>query len=116
MAASPLDLSAFTAATASAIALIALRTEDRSRDIDDAIRERTISRLVALGIDEEIIQLLSKYVPPDRADAVRSFGESLPSGLQVVGSSNCLLSIPALHGRGPSSSTPAGPQVVVADD
>ena len=111
-----LDLSAFTAATASAIALIARRTEDRSRDIDDAIRERTISRLMALGIDEEIIQLLSKYVPPDRADAVRSFGESLPSGLQVVGSSNCLLSIPALHSAGPSSSTPAVPQVVVGDD
>ena len=111
-----LDLSAFTAATASAIALIARRTEDRSRDIDDAIRERTISRLTALGIDEEIIQLLSKYVPPDRADAVRSFGESLPSGLQVVGSLNCLLSIPALHSAGPSSSTPAVPQVVVGDN
>jgi molecular chaperone DnaK (HSP70) len=111
-----LDLSAFTAATASAIALIARRTEDRSRDIDDAIRERTISRLTALGIDEEIIQLLSRYVPPDRADAVRSFGESLPSGLQVVGSSNCLLSIPALHSAGPSSSTLAVSQVVVGDD
>ncbi len=111
-----LDLSAFTAATASAIALIARRTEDRSRDIDDAIRERTISRLTALGIDEEIIQLLSWYVPPDRADAVRSFGESLPSGLQVVGSSNCLLSIPALHSAGPSSSTLAVSQVVVGDD
>jgi molecular chaperone DnaK (HSP70) len=111
-----LDLSAFTATTASAIALIARRTEDRSRDIDDAIRERTISRLMAFGIDEEIIQLLSNYVPPDRADAVRSFGESLPSGLQVVGSSNCLLSIPALHSAGPSSSTPAVPQVVIGDD
>ena len=111
-----LDLSAFTAATASAIALIARRTEDRSRDIDDAIRARTISRLTALGTDEEIIQLLSKYVPPDRADAVRSFGESLPSGLQVVGSSNCLLSIPALHSAGSSSSTPAVPQVVIGDD
>ena len=111
-----LDLSAFTAATASAIALIARRIEDRSRDIDDAIRERTISRLMALEIDEEIIQLLSKYVPPERTDAVRSFGESLPSGLQVVGSSNCLLSIPALHSAGPSSSTPAVPQVVVGDD
>jgi molecular chaperone DnaK (HSP70) len=111
-----LELSAFTAATASAIALIARRTEDRSRDIDDAIRQRTISRLVALGIDEEIIQLLSTYVPPDKADAVRSFGESLPSGLQVVGSSNCLLSIPALHSAGPPSSTPAVPQVVVGDD
>jgi hypothetical protein len=61
-----LDLSAFTAATASAIALIARRTEDRSRDIDDAIRERTLSRLIAIGVDEEIIQLLSKYVPTDR--------------------------------------------------
>ena len=95
-----LDLPAFTAATASAIALIARRTDDRSRDIDDAVRERTISRLMTLGIDEEIIQLLSKYVQTDRADAVRSFGESLPSGLQVVGSSNCLLSIPALHSTG----------------
>ena len=111
-----LDLSALTATTASAIALIARRTEDRSRDIDDAIRERTISRLMAFGIDEEIIQLLSNYVPPDRADAVRSFGESLPSGLEVVGSSNCLLSIPALHSAGPSSSTPAVPQVVIGDD
>jgi molecular chaperone DnaK (HSP70) len=111
-----LDLSAFTTATASAIALIARRTEDRSRDIDDVIRERTISRLMALGIDEEIIQLLSKYVPPDRADADRSFGESLPSGLQVAGSSNCLLSVPALHSAGPSSSTPAVPQVVIGDD
>jgi molecular chaperone DnaK (HSP70) len=111
-----LDLSAFTATTASAIALIAWRTEDRSRDIDDAIRERTLSRLMAIGVDEEIILLLSKYVPPDRADAVRSFGESLPSGLRVVGSSHCLLSIPALHSAGPSSSTPAVRQVVVGDD
>ena len=30
-------------------------------------------------------------------DAVRSFGESLPPGLQVVSSSNCLLSLPALN-------------------
>jgi hypothetical protein len=96
-----LDFSAFTAATASAIALIARRTEDRSRDIDDVIRERTISRLLALEVDEEIIQLLSKYVPPERADAVRSFGESLPSGLQVVGSSSWMLSVPALHSAGP---------------
>jgi len=105
-----LDLPAFTAATASAIALIARRTDDRSRDIDDAVRERTISRLMTLGIDEEIIRLLSKYVQTDRADAIRSFGESLPSGLQVVGSSNCLLSIPALLSAAPV------PQVVVVDD
>ena len=92
-----LDLPTFTAVTASAIVLIARRTDDRSRDIDEAIREQAISRLTALGIGEETIQLLSKYVPPERADAVRSFGESLPPGLQVVSSSNCLLSVPAFH-------------------
>ena len=102
-----LDLSTFTAITGSAIVLIARRCDDRSRDIDDAIREQAISRLMALGIAEETIQLLSKYVPPERADAVRSFGESLPPGLQVISSSNCLLSLPALHSSGPTFAKPA---------
>jgi molecular chaperone DnaK (HSP70) len=101
-----LDLSTFTAITGSAIALIARRTDDRSRDIDDAIREQAISRLTSLGMAGETIQLLSKCVPAERADAVRSFGESLPPGLQVVSSSNCLLSVPALHSSGPTSSKP----------
>ena len=105
----------FTAATASAIVLIARRTDDRSRDVDGAIREEAISRLSLLGIDEDLIQLLSKYVPPEWADAVRSFGESLPYGLQIISSSNCLLSVPALRNSGPGSSTPAVPQAVVGD-
>jgi molecular chaperone DnaK (HSP70) len=102
-----LDLSTFKAVTASAIVLIARRTDDRSRDIDDAIREQAISRLMTLGITEETIQLLSKYVPPEWAYAVRSFGESLPPGLRVVSSSNCLLSVPALHSSSPTFSKPA---------
>jgi molecular chaperone DnaK (HSP70) len=100
-----LDLSTFTAVTASTIVMIARRTEDSSRDIEEAVREQAISRLMALGIAEDGIQLLSKYVPPERADAVRSFGESLPPGLKVVSSSNCLLSVPALH-SGPTLSKP----------
>jgi hypothetical protein len=102
-----LDLSTFTAVTGSTIVLIARRTDDSSRDIDEAIREQAISRLMALGNTEETIQLLSKYDPPERADAVRSFGESLPPGLQVVSSSRCLLSVPALHSSGPTFSKPA---------
>jgi molecular chaperone DnaK (HSP70) len=102
-----LDLSTFTTVTASAIILIARRTGDRSRDVDEAIREQAIFRLIALGIAEETIQLLSKYVPPERADAVRSFGESLPPGLQLVSSSNCLLSVPAFHSSGLTFSKPA---------
>jgi hypothetical protein len=102
-----LDLSMFTAVTGSAIVLIARRTDDRLRDIDEAIREQAISRLTALGIPEETTQLLSRYVPPERADAIRSFGETLPPGLQVVSSSNCLLSVPALRGFSPTFSKPA---------
>jgi hypothetical protein len=102
-----LELPAFTAVTASAILAIARRTDDSSRDIEDAIREQAISRLRAVGIAEESIQLLSKYVPPERADAVRSFGEPLPPGLRVVSSSNCLLSVPALHSSSPRDSNPA---------
>jgi molecular chaperone DnaK (HSP70) len=96
-----LDLPLFTAATQSAIVLLARRTEDRSRDVDDALREQAIARLTNLGAADDTIQLLSKYVPPGRADAVRSFGESLPSELQVISSSNCLLSVPALSSLDP---------------
>jgi len=99
-----LDLPTFTSATSAAILLIARRTDDRSRDIDDAVRELAISRLAALGTPEDTIQLLSKYVPPERGDAVRSFGESLPSGLQLLSSSSCLLSLPAFHGPDPAFS------------
>jgi hypothetical protein len=101
-----LDLSTFNDATSSTVVLIARRTGDRSRDIDDAIREQAISRLMELGVVHKTIQLLSEYVPPERADVVRSFGESLPPGLQVVSSSNCLLSVPALHGSDPTFSRP----------
>ena len=92
-----LDLPTFTTATSTTILLIARRTGDSSRDIDDAVREQAISRLTALGTAEETIQLLLKYVPPERTDAVRSFGESLPPGLQLLSSSNCLLSLPAFE-------------------
>jgi molecular chaperone DnaK (HSP70) len=91
-----LDLPMFTAATQSTIVLLARCTEDRSRDVDDALRERAIARLTTLGSADDTIQLLSRYIPPERADAVRSFGESLPYGLQVISSSNCLLSVPAI--------------------
>jgi molecular chaperone DnaK (HSP70) len=102
-----LDSSTFTAATISAILLIGRRTDDHSRDIDEGVREQAISRLTALGTGEETIQLLSKYVPSERKDAVHSFGESLPPGLQLVSSSICLLSIPAFQSSSPTFSKPA---------
>ena len=91
-----LDLPSFTAATQSAIVLLARRTDDRSRDVNNTLREHAIAQLTTLGVADDTIQLLSRYVPPERADAVRTFGESLPPELQVISSSNCLLSVPAL--------------------
>ena len=95
-----LDLSTFTDVTSSAVVLIARHTDDRLRDIDRGIREQAIARLTALEIAPKTIQLLTECVPPEWADAVRSFGESLPPGLQVVSSLNCLLSVPALRSSG----------------
>jgi len=91
-----LDLPLFTAATQAAILQLARRTDDRSRDLDDALRAETIDRLAAHGVADDSIRLLATYIAPERMDAVRSFGESLPPGLQVISSPNCLLSVPAL--------------------
>jgi hypothetical protein len=93
-----LELSSFTAATQSAILLLARRTDEPSRDIGDALREQAITRLTAQGVAGDAIRLLSKYVPPEREDAVRSFGESLPPGLELISSSNCLLTLAGLDG------------------
>lgn len=92
-----LELSSLTPAMASTVVQIARRTDDHSRDIDDTIREQAILRLSTLGVPVETLQLLSMFVPPERTDAVRSFGESLPPGLEAVTSSNCLLSLPGLQ-------------------
>ena len=96
-----LDLPLFTTATQTAIVMLARRTDDHLRDVNDTLREQAIAQLTTLGADEAI-QLLSRYVPPERADAVRSFGESLPPELHVIGSSNCLLSVPALSSLDPA--------------
>ena len=101
-----LGLPTWTAATASAILAIAQHTGDSARDIDEAIRAQAISRLTEFSIAEATIATVSNYVTPQRADAVRSFGESLPQGLQLVSSANCLLSLPALHGSSPNLSQP----------
>jgi hypothetical protein len=93
-----MELPSFTAATQSAILLLARRTGEPSRDIDGALREQAITRLKAQGAADDAIRFLSTYVPPEREDAVRSFGESLPPGLELISSSNCLLTLAGLNG------------------
>jgi molecular chaperone DnaK (HSP70) len=90
-----LDSPSITAATQSAIMMLARYTNDRSRDVNSRLREQAADRLDALGATDHA-KLLLNYSLPEEAEVVCAFGESLPPGLQIVSSSTCLLSIPAL--------------------
>jgi len=79
-----LDLSDFTAETASAVVQLGSLTGDHLRDIDEDLRQQAIARLKAAGTSEDASLGLHHYVPPARADALRIFGESLPEGLRLV--------------------------------
>lgn len=79
-----LDLPALTPDVASAIAQIGARTDDPARDIDARFREMVATKLSEAGISESLIEGLRRYVPPERSDAARIFGESLPEGLRLV--------------------------------
>lgn len=92
-----LNLRELTPETASAILQLGRRTEDRTRDIDEELREAAISRLRAAGIDNEMTaQKLRNFVVPDRADVARTFGESLPRGLHLESTATCLSPVSAL--------------------
>jgi hypothetical protein len=80
-----LDLTEFTAETASAIVQLGSLTGDHLRDIDQELRQKAIARLNAAGVSDDLSRGLREYVPPAQADATRIFGESLPEGLRLVG-------------------------------
>ncbi|HEV2763002.1 MAG TPA: hypothetical protein VGV38_08410, partial [Pyrinomonadaceae bacterium] len=80
-----LSLPELTTHVASAVAQLAARTDDPLRDVEPEFRESAVERLSAAGAPEEVLESLRTYVPPERADAVRMFGESLPEGLRLLG-------------------------------
>jgi hypothetical protein len=80
-----LALPELTQDAALAIIQLAARTNDPARDVDEALREKAIARLIQSGAADEMVEGLRRYVPPARADAQRIFGESLPEGLRLVG-------------------------------
>lgn len=86
-----------TPETVSAIAQIGRRTDDRIRDVSEEVRELAESRLQAAGpIDEASLRRLTEFVVPDRSDAVRTFGEPLPKGLNLHSTTDCLSTVSAI--------------------
>ncbi len=92
-----LDLRELTHETASAIVQLARLTGDRARDVSDEVREFAMARLLESGVaDERMIERLRNFVTPDRDDVARTYGESLPKGLQLESTANCLSPVSAL--------------------
>jgi hypothetical protein len=67
-----------------AVLLIGSRTDDPARDVSPVLADSAYGRLRDAGVDPELLRALREAVTPDRADAGRVFGESLPEGLRLA--------------------------------
>jgi hypothetical protein len=97
-----LDLRDLKQETAKAIVQLGRLTEDRTRDISRDVRKHTVKRLKAEGaidgpvIDEPILRSLAEFVTPGRSDVALTFGESLPKGLHLESTADCLSPVSAI--------------------
>jgi hypothetical protein len=67
-----------------AIVQIARLSGDRSRDLDDELRQRALDAVRAAGAPDSWQKLLSEVVTMETADQARAFGDTLPAGLALV--------------------------------
>jgi molecular chaperone DnaK (HSP70) len=67
-----------------AAAHLARMTGDRSRDIDAALREEVLRRLVAVGAPPTWSAMVRAVVELDQASEQRMFGDALPPGLKLI--------------------------------
>jgi len=58
-------------------------TGDRSRDLDDDLRKRTVAALQAAKAPEEWVRMLTDLVQLNAADETRALGDTLPIGLRL---------------------------------
>ena len=83
--------------TANAIVQIGRFTDDRMRDVEEAVRNDAIRQLKEAGIDDEsLLTRLSQFMMPDRGDVSRTFGEPLPKGLLLQSTAECLSPVAAI--------------------
>ena len=95
-----LELRKFNQESARAMVQLGRMTEDRARDIGRDVRKRAVERLQAEGvIDEPSLRALAEFVVPGRSDASVTFGESLPKGLQLESTAECLSPVSAISGE-----------------
>ncbi len=92
-----LGLREVTHETANAIVQLARRTDDRTRDIEKEAVKSVARQLELQGVaDDAILERLTEFIPPDRNDVARTFGEPLPKGLHVQSTADCLSPVAAI--------------------
>jgi molecular chaperone DnaK (HSP70) len=67
-----------------AAAHIARKTGDRSRDINDALRQQVLHKLAASGAPASWAAMVREVVELDQASTTRMFGDALPPGLKLL--------------------------------
>jgi molecular chaperone DnaK (HSP70) len=83
--------------TVRAIVQLGRLTEDRTRDISRDVTRLAVERLKAAAvIDEPILRALTKFVAPGLSDVALTFGESLPKGLHLESTGDCLSPVSAI--------------------
>jgi molecular chaperone DnaK (HSP70) len=60
-------------------------TDDRARDLDPALRERIVARLLTIRAPTHWADMVRQRVELDEATQARMLGESLPPGLKLIG-------------------------------
>jgi hypothetical protein len=59
------------------------RLDERSLDIDDAVRRRVLDKLARSGATQEQLRCVREAVPVTGAQRSQLFGEQLPAGLRL---------------------------------
>ena len=95
--ASLLELRELNHDTARAIVQLGRVTEDRTRDINQDVREHAVQRLRGEGLgDENLFRALIEFILPGRQEAALTFGESLPKDLHLESTADCLSPVSAI--------------------
>ena len=66
-------------------------TGDRARDLAEPVRQQVAQRLVKIAAPPDVQRVVTEWVPVAEGDQVAFFGEGMPVGLRLIGSTNAKL-------------------------
>jgi len=67
-----------------AATLIARMSGDRARDLDEAVRQQVIEKLIISKSPSSWVEMVESYKELDETEAKQIFGEALPPGLKLI--------------------------------